>query len=65
MLLQMALFQMALFLWLNSVPLYMHTMAIREEKEIKGIQMGKEEVKLSRFVEYELLKKMFIKMTRC
>ena len=30
-------------------------MAIREEKEIKGIQIGKEEVKLSRFADaYEI-----------
>ena len=29
--------------------------AIREEKEIKGIQIGKEEVKLSLFVDYMLL----------
>ena len=29
--------------------------AIREEKEIKGIQIGKEEVKLSLFAEYMIL----------
>ena len=31
------------------------TMAIREEKEIKGIQIGKEEVKLSLFVDDMIL----------
>ena len=31
------------------------TTAIREEKEIKGIQIGKEEVKLSRFAVYMIL----------
>ena len=30
-------------------------MAIREKKEIKGIQIGKEEVKLSLFVDYMIL----------
>ena len=30
-------------------------MAVREEKEIKGIQTGKEEVKLSPFVDYMIL----------
>ena len=30
-------------------------MAIREEKEIKGIQIGKEEVKLSLFADYMIL----------
>ena len=29
--------------------------AIREEKEIKGIQIGKEEVKLSLFADYMIL----------
>ena len=29
-------------------------MAIREEKEVKGIQIGKEEVKLSLFVDYKI-----------
>jgi len=28
--------------------------AIREEKEVKGIQIGKEEVKLSLFVDYKI-----------
>ena len=31
---------------------------IREEKEIKGIQIGKEEVKLSLFADYMLLYKV-------
>ena len=34
---------------------FSHREEIREEKEIKGIQVGKVEVKLSLFVDYMLL----------
>ena len=34
---------------------FSHREEIREEKEIKGIQIGKVEVKLSLFVDYMLL----------
>ena len=37
---------------LFNIVLEVPAMAIREEKEIKGIQIGKEEVKLSLFVDY-------------
>ena len=40
---------------LFSIVLEVLAMAIREEKEIKGIQIGKEEVKLSLFADIKIL----------
>ena len=40
---------------LFNIVLEVLAMAIREEKEIKGIQIGKEEVKLSLFADYLIL----------
>ena len=44
-----------LLLLLFSIVLEVLASAIREEKEIKVIQIGKEEVKLSLFADYEIL----------
>ena len=41
--------------WLFNIGLEVLAMAVREEKEIKGIQIGKEEVKLSLFADDMIL----------
>ena len=41
--------------WLFNIVLEVLATAIREEKEIKGIQIGKEEVKLSLFADDMIL----------
>ena len=42
-------------LLLFNIVLEIPAMAIRDEKEIKGIQIGKEELKLSLFADYMIL----------
>ena len=44
-----------IFSFLTSLVLEVLTMAVREEKEIRGIQIGKEEVKLSLFADDMIL----------
>ena len=55
--------------WLFNIGLEVLAMAIREEKEIKGIHIGKEEVKLSLFADNMILyienpKETYQKITR-